>query len=530
LGVIYKQQNQLDLAIDCYQRAIAINPNYAEAFYNLGLALTMQGNWAEAIANHQKAIAINNSFVQAHVCIGILKRFQGDLDAAIASQRWAINLKPDYAEAHQNLGIALLQAGDYEHGFREYAWRWQTEAMRLPDPSREPKQPLWDGQDFHGKTLLIHTEQGLGDTIQFLRFVPIARAKGDRIVVKANHDGLAKLLRSFEGIDQVSLKSEPTPHFDLRAPLMSLPQMLGTTLATVPNQVPYLTSANFNQDFELDAELTSRSPNSSKKFSSKRPTDRRKHLKVGIFWATTSLSTSSGNRSCPLAIYQALFEIASVDFYVLQQEIDPADQQILANYPEVRNLGDRLLDLTDTAAAIAQLDLIISIDTMVVHLAGALAKPVWVMLPYAADWRWQLGRKDSVWYPTAQLFRQPQPGDWPAVIEQVSTALKDFGSAWTISDRLQASTQPRTHAGGRSFTSKPSQPSNISALFNRAIAYFQANRSHDAEAACNQILQQSADYFDALHLLGVIACQGQKFNRGKGYLHRAIAVNPQRSV
>ncbi|AFY70653.1 glycosyl transferase family 9 [Thalassoporum mexicanum PCC 7367] len=514
LGVIHKQQGQLAQAIDYYERAIAIQPDYVEALYHLGLALTAQGKWTAAIEQHQRAIALNHSFVQAYVCVGVLKRLQGDLAAAIDYQRRAIELKPNYAEAHQNLGIAFLLSGDYSNGLREYEWRWQTEAMRLQDPSREPKQPLWDGQPFPGKTLLIHTEQGLGDTIQFLRFVPIAKQRGDRIVVKANHDGLARLLNNCDGIDQVSLPSDPTPHFDLRAPLMSLAHMLGITLTTVPNQVPYLTAAN-DFDLELDQEIA---PTRGRRSRSPDPLARSTgNLKVGIFWATTSRSSSSGNRSCPLAIFQSLFEVEHIDFYILQQELDAADLELLSNQPRVRNLSDRLLDLTDTAAAIAQLDLVISIDTMVVHLAGALAKPVWVLLPFAPDWRWQLERKDSIWYPTARLFRQPNPGDWQAVVTEISKAIQEFAAAWTISHTIQQQAQ----------RSDRTSSSGAAALFKRAITYFQANRHHDATIACQQILQQHPDYFDALHLLGIIACQQKQFDRGMGYLHRAIAINPE---
>lgn len=417
MGLIAAQQQQLPIAIAFYRRVLAIAPHHLEAHNNLGIALMGQGDAEGAIAHYQQALALQPDLPALRVNLGNALQEQGDLAGAVAQYQQAIQQAPDLAAAHKNLAhvlrsqgdwraalsaheraialaphdadahfgyaFTLLLGGDWQNGFREYEWRW-----RLPYNSpRTYSQPRWDGSPLAGRTLFVYAEQGLGDTLQFIRYAPLLAQQG-RVVVECQPP-LRRLLQTISGIDRLIVPGERA-EFDCHAPLLSLPHLLGTSIATVPNRVPYLTPP---------------APRSL-------PVPPQTRLKVGFAWTGDPKNPINRRRSCPLAQFLKLLSLPGIALYSLQKGAETAEQ---VSHPQLIDLSAVLHDFGDTAAVVAQLDLVISIDTAVAHLAGAMGRPVWVILPFAPDWRWMLDRLDTPWYPTMHLFRQPQPGNWEAV-------------------------------------------------------------------------------------------------------------------
>lgn len=490
LGISLYEQDRSAEAIPYYRQALALNPDYYQALSNCGAALVAEGQIDEAIALYHRAIAINADYPEVQNNLGMALLELGQVEAGLNYFHRAIALRPDYVDARTNLAMAMLTLGEYESGFAEYEWRRDGKSFHR----RNFAQPLWDGKPFPGKTLLIRTEQGLGDTIQFIRYMELVKQLGDRIVVECNHKALQPLLETIPAIDQVLAKGAPLPKFDLHISLLSLPHLLKTNLNNIPDRFPYL---QINQPFNLNLASSNQTAvaleqtasqqidstdsnkqanqapaNQANPITSTQSPESQSDLKVGIVWRSDSKNKTKQKRSCPLAIFQQVLQIPQVQFYSLQKEIQDEDLELIetlnnklnesgesgdrpnsiASTNSITLLSEQLNSLTDTAAAIAQLDLVISIDTMVAHLAGALAKPVWVLLPLASDWRWLLDRPDSVWYPTARLFRQPKLADWQPVIKQVCEALNEI-----VADRsLLASPLPEPTIQ----TSKLDAPSN----------------------------------------------------------------------
>jgi tetratricopeptide (TPR) repeat protein len=403
LGVLLARQGNLTEAIACYQNAIAINPKIAEVYANLGAAYMAQGKVAAAIASYQAAIAINPNDEIAYSNLGNAYLEQAMLPEAIASCRQALLVKPDHADAHLNLGLALLLSGDLRSGFTEYEWRQSCAEVQRP---HIPSSQLWDGINLEGKEILVYSEQGLGDTIQFIRYLSLVEARGGKVSFVC-HPSLQRLFSNVGGIHQ--LLPEVTD-LDIYAPLLSLPYILGTTLETIPSQAPYLSVPDGIQP-PIILEIM----------------QKQYDLKVGLVWTSNNPNPNSLKRSCPLSHFLKLVDIPKISFYGLQKDLIATDQDLLAqNQEKITDLSDRLEDFAATATIIEQLDLVISIDTAVAHLAGAMAKPIWVLLPFAPDWRWMLQRSDSPWYPTMRLFRQDSPNDWEGVVNKVYDALQSF--------------------------------------------------------------------------------------------------------
>ncbi|NJM62847.1 MAG: tetratricopeptide repeat protein, partial [Oscillatoriales cyanobacterium RU_3_3] len=413
LAVALQEKGELDAALTHYQRAIEVHPNSSEAYNNMATVLQEQGNLEAANIYYQKALELVPDFVEAVNNLGRTCVEKGELQEAIACYRRAIYLNPQHASAHLNLSLALLLSGNLTDGFAEYEWRWQIKEFQtghscflaVPEKAISAREyrPLWDGSDLQGQTILLHAEQGLGDTIQFVRYAAIVRSKGGRVIVGC-YPQLQRLFATVEGIDLLAVKGEPLPEFDLQAPMLSLPYILGTTLETIPAKTAYL-SAPPEIEFALLPD---------------------RNLKVGIVWAGNPKHRKNKQRSCDLSHFLLLLEVSGVSFYSLQKEISEADRALL-NRTAIIDLSPHFRDFADTAAAISQLDLVISVDTSVAHLAGALGKPVWVLLAFAPDWRWLWEREDSPWYPTARLFRQGERGDWETVFARVAAALAEAG-------------------------------------------------------------------------------------------------------
>ncbi|GIX47091.1 MAG: hypothetical protein KatS3mg131_1302 [Candidatus Tectimicrobiota bacterium] len=402
LGVVCQLQGQLDVASSHYRQAIAIDPTYVKAYNNLGTVLRLQDRLEEATAALQQALALDPEYADAYSNLGLVLQDQGRLDEALWCFEQALQRREDHVEAHWNRALLWLAVGNYAQGWPEYEWRWRR-SVSPPPPLRQPR---WDGSPLHGQTIFVYAEQGLGDTLQFVRYLPLVAALGGRILF-ACQPPLARLLQRLPAIAHLIVANGiPVPEepFDVHAPLLSLPGLLHTTEATIPAAVPYLTP---------DPELVEKW---------------RPHLaplpgyKVGLVWAGNARHPNDRRRSCTLAQLAPLAQVPGVTLVSLQK--GPAAQQValLSALPLV-DYSHELHDFADTAALVAHLDLVISVDTAVAHLAGAMGKPVWTLLPFSPDWRWQWHRPQTPWYPTMRLFRQPRPGDWPAVVQQVVAAL-----------------------------------------------------------------------------------------------------------
>jgi tetratricopeptide (TPR) repeat protein len=405
LANAFVEQRQPDDAIAAAQQAIAIHPAYAQARVNLGNALVDKDQLDDAIAAFRHAIALNPHLAEAHVNLGNALTAAGQLDSAIASYRQGIALKPDNAEAHLNLAMALLHV-DMEQGWLEYDWRWKTRGNS--SPISRFTQPLWDGSDLNRRTILIHTEQGFGDTLQFFRYVPLLAQRGGRVIFEAPVE-LLRLLRQSSGVDQWVARGDPLPAFDLHCPLLVLPRLFGTTFENIPaQQEPLRPAPELLQHWR-------------RRLEHQPPA-----LKVALAWAGSPTFKGDRARSLSLGRLAPLAAVPNVTFYVVQKG-PPAAQ--MSNPPpglHLVNLSPELNDFADTAAAMCRMDLVLTTDTSVAHLAGALGLPVWVMLQFMPDWRWLLHRDHSPWYPTMRLFRQNKPGDWQDVIRRVAQALSLF--------------------------------------------------------------------------------------------------------
>ncbi|MGL5080428.1 MAG: TIGR03032 family protein [Microcoleaceae cyanobacterium] len=410
LGNHLHTQGKLHEAVVQYRNCLTLKPDFLRAQYNLGVVLGDLDQYPEAIELLNQVIAIEPHHAEAHNSLGYVYSKQRIVEKAIEHYTKAVRLDGSYAKAHFNLGMNLLQVGEFEQGWAESEWRWKTAEFT---PFQCP-QPLWRGEDISDKTLLVHTEQGAGDAIQFSRYLPIVAKRCQRLILVCT-PSLIELFKTVEGIDQIlNAGTLGLREFDVYIPLMSLPFVFKTTLDTIPAEVPYLSVPQTQNQLEI-----LRLNQSSTTF------------KVGIVWAGSPTHKNDANRSCQLTdflpILQLTTQIPNLEFYSLQKGDRALDLHQLSPetsvHNSVHNLDSVLETYADTAAIIQQLDLVISVDTSVVHLAGALAKPVWTLLCYNPDWRWLLDRSDTPWYPTMRLFHQPQPGDWQSVFQQLRQEL-----------------------------------------------------------------------------------------------------------
>lgn len=400
LGNVFWAQRKSTEAIRCYREALRQCPDSVETWINLGVALSDEGFYADAESSLRRALALRPGFPEIHLNLGMTLARDGRPDEALAEYEEALRLRPDYAEAHRNRGMIWLSRGDFTRGWAEYEWRlrcWGT----VSNGFREPR---WRGEDLEGRTILLHAEQGLGDTLQFVRFAPLVKARGGRVSVLCA-PALVRLLASCDGVDGVFGCVAHLPEFDLHAPLMSLPGTLGITLENLPSHVPYL-SAPTDLVEHWRVPLTSVAG-----------------LRVGIAWQGNPKHQADRRRSVRLSLFAGLAEQAGVRLISLQRGVGL--EQLEGRFPVETLVAeeDAAGDFAETAAIMAHLDLVVTADTAVAHLAGALGVKVWVLLPYVADWRWLIDRTDSPWYPTMRLFRQELPGDWDGVFRKVADAL-----------------------------------------------------------------------------------------------------------
>lgn len=400
LGVALKQQAQFEQAIDHFQQAIALEPHYVEAYVNLAATMRELYRNDEAIAYCQAALRLAPTNATVHNAYACILYSQEKFEAAIASFEESLRHDPDCAEVHSNLGMVLLHSGNFQRGFAEYFWRLKVHPTRL-----RYEEALWNGADLHGKTILLTAEQGFGDQIQFARYATLLAKQGGEVVIGCPKQ-MVCLLATVPGVSRCVDSNKDSVETHFHAPLLELPRILGTTLDTIPATVPYVSPPT-------DSTIHLNTPPNT-------------HLRVGMVWNPNPASPTFRKRSCPLSHLLDLLKISGIALYSLQKNVSDSDAELLQSYASVQALGEYFTDFADTAAAIAQLDLVISIDTSVAHLAGALGKPTWLLLPKCPDWRWLIDRDDSPWYPTMRLFRQQQLGDWNDVFIRVAAALKTF--------------------------------------------------------------------------------------------------------
>lgn len=423
LGVIAFNVGQFDAAAELIARAITLFPHNPSFYINMGNVHQSRGDLAEAAACYEKCLALAPENPAACSNLGVVYKRLGHLDkameifdAALAFHEKKANTQdpfPLHPDLRLNRAVILLLKGDFGRGWAEFEWRFQSSNRTVK--AVETGSP-WDGRPFPGKTLLVYEEQGLGDTLQFIRYLPMVRQLGGHVIFEVS-PALFRLLQGVDGADRLWIRKDDihtggVDRFDLRIPLMSLPGIFNTSLETIPAPVPYVTP-----DKALSRTWKKRvSPRLS-------PAD---GLKVGITWAGSPSHKSDQSRSVKLSAFSGLSRIPGIRLFSLQKDKYPdwTDADPAALFEQ--DLGEEISDFADTAAVLDNLDLVISVDTSVVHLAGAMGKPVWTLLPHIPDWRWLLDRPDSPWYPGMRLFRQPGRGDWNTVFQQVKTELENF--------------------------------------------------------------------------------------------------------
>ncbi|MCX8520621.1 MAG: tetratricopeptide repeat protein [Rhodoferax sp.] len=422
-GLVLLKLAQWEEAMGSLDQAIALNPEHADAHLLRGNVFMECKQWEEALACFNRVLALKPDYAGAWCNHGIALLEQNQLDAAIASCERAIALNPELANAHHNKSIALLLGGQLQQGWELYEWRWKADLGLLQRPF---SQPQWSGaENLADKTILLHGEQGLGDSIQFCRYASLVQQRGARVLLEVPQP-LMGLLAQLEGVDQLLEYGKALPAFDYHCPLMSLPRAFKTALHSIPHAAAYLCS-----------DVEKRSQWSQRLGEKTRP-------RVGLAWRGSTVHKADASRSLPLA--ELLSHLpAGLDYVSLQKELQSADQQPVRT-SAIRHFGEQLQDFTDTAALCDLMDIVLSVDTSVAHLAAAMGKPTWILLPYVPDWRWLLERSDSPWYPSARLYRQSQRGAWGPVLERVGRDV----AGWRIEELAATLVVDQGEAGVRS--------------------------------------------------------------------------------
>jgi len=415
LGTALKDKGRLDEAVICYQKALELNPEISGVYNNLGVVSQYNGQLDEALAYYQQALDLNPDLFDIYNNLGLVWRDKGELDKAATCFRKSLQINPGYADAHWNMSYAFLLAGNFKEGWKEYEWRLKTHDFA--SVQRTFTQPVWDGSSLKGKTLLIFAEQGVGDEIMFASCYPDVIDQANVCIMECDKRLIPIFSRSFprsdfvERVKETDAYSSQLPQTDMVIPHGSLPSFLRTDIASFPRRKFYLIP---------DEEKVQSWHNRLKKLG--------EGLNAGISWRGGGTPRVIRNRSIMLEQGATLFSLSGVHFINLQygdcvNELREAREKLGVTIHDWED-ADPLKDIDNFAAQISALDLVISVDNATVHLAGALGKPVWTLLPFVPDWRWLLNREDSPWYPTMRLFRQPSPGDWESVIAKVSAELQ----------------------------------------------------------------------------------------------------------
>ncbi|MBJ27092.1 MAG: hypothetical protein CL567_05480 [Alphaproteobacteria bacterium] len=403
LGVALRAKNLFPAAISAYEKSLSLAPNDAGTLSNMGNALRAIGKFKDAEKAHRKAIKVNPLYTEATYNLGLVLKDMGHFEKAIECFNLVLSQKPDHIEAHWDRSLTYLQSGDLLRGFEEYEWRWKLKR----NPPRDFISPLWRGENLNNKTLLIHCEQGIGDSIQFARYIVILRQFGGKLILECQSP-LKRLLNNLNECEVYS-RGEELPDFDYHIPLLSIPKILATTIGKIPNKVPYIFP--YIEDVMLYKKLIQGPDN---------------WLKVGICWAGKPSQGNDRNRSSGLEPFLSILGIKNTIFYSLQ--VGPRANEI-KEYGATGLIYDLSADLHDfahTAAVIDNLDLVISVDTSVAHLAGAMNKKLWITLCYTGDWRYLHKKTTTDWYPSAELIQQEKFGDWESVFKRIKNKLENY--------------------------------------------------------------------------------------------------------
>jgi hypothetical protein len=402
---VLAKAGRTDEAIAACREAVRLNPDLADGHNNLGSALYLAGRIEEAIPEYRRALELLPNDPHFLTNLGLAFWASGRQVEAIEAYREAIRFKFGFSEAHYNLSVSLLLTGQFEEGWREYEYR--LHGRELTSRPRVCSQPQWKGEELDGRTILLDAEQGFGDVIHFIRYAPDVAKRGGRVIFMGYAEQV-RLLQGVPGIEEIVTRNPP-PAFDVYCPLASLPGVFGTRLETIPAEVPYL---------KVDPKIVGA--------WEQRLGPKRERLRVGLVWAGQPTHKRDRERSIALAQLAPLTRAKDVKFYSLQKGNGASQAGEPPAGMELIDLTAELPDFAETAGFISHLDLVISVDTSVAHLAGAMGKPVWMMLTFVPDWRWLLDREDSPWYPSMRLFRQKKRGEWDEVVRHVAEALARY--------------------------------------------------------------------------------------------------------
>ncbi len=528
LAVALNRLDQAETALAVLEKALALEPENAEIHNNLGIVLERLDRLDDALRHCRRAVALRPDSAEGYNTLGVALNATGRWAEARSAFTRAVRLKPDFSEARFNHGVACLLAGDFQPGWRDYESRFERPDWTHIHPHRY-RLPRWRGEALTGRRIYIHDEQGFGDTIQFVRYLPRLKALGAFVVLETRKP-LMPLLKDMAGVDRVverPASAEPAASCDLFAPLMSLAGIFGTDDRHIPAPIPYLKAdSQRSQNFRRIAGEAG--------------------LRAGLVWSGSANHQQDRRRSLPLTAFACLAKIPAVRLFGLQKG-KGAEEVEAAGFLET-NLGDRFEDFADTAAAMEALDLVIGVDTAAVHLAGALGKEVWTLLPFAPDWRWGLSGTATAWYPGMTLFRQSKPSDWAGVMEQVAAELKRR-AAVSISESRVRGLSPHATGTKRNDSSKggsppeamsacpifsdPDDPPDLDApalrrCFEQATGLLAKGRSAEAEALCRRILARTPDHPATLNLAAVLARRRGAEDEAAALMERAVAAAPEK--
>ena len=500
LGELLHARGTPALAADCFRRVLARDCGYLPSWNALGIALQAQDRLDEAVDCYQQALARNPDYLHALNNLGAASRALGEPLRAVECYRQVLARDPDYADARWNLALVQLLLGDYEQGWQGYEWRFRKVD---PIPLQDFPRPRWDGGELRGRVILLHAEQGFGDTFQFVRYAGVLAGMGATVLLQCQSEPIAALLTTVPGVSRVLVRGEVLPEFDCHAPLMSLPLLCGTTLGSMPAEIPYL-----RPEPRLVEHWLSRMPGGG--------------LRVGLVWAGRKTYQDDLKRSLTLQLFAPLAAVPGVRFFALQ--VGEGAEQAAFPPPgmELTDLGSGVGSFSDSAAIIAGLDLVISADTAVAHLAGALGRAVWVLLPKACDWRWLELREDSPWYPTARLFRQSRRGDWAEVLQRVARQL-----AREVGPGGPGGGGEAVAAGERAGSAAPVGPAGSeNELYAALGAALRDGRTELARELCHRLLELVPDSVELLTLVGSQARQKGEPERAYAHFAKALSLDP----
>lgn len=515
LGVALYELKDYKEAARVHRKAIAADPNFAEAHSNLGNALHALRQFDEAIIAYHRAIEIKPDYAEAWANLGTTLHHNGIYEEGIATLRHALALSPHHANAHSGLGILLLMRGDFGEGWDEYEWRLRSTERKGP---RFPEK-AWEGESLAGKHIYVQAEQGFGDSIQFSRYLPLLAARAGRVTLRV-HQQLVMLLReSLPGITVLGDRGD-IGAYDCDAALLSLPRLLKTRLETIPATVPYLRPP----------------PEAAERW--KKRLAHLKGLKIGVVWAGNPEQANDFRRTIDLSVLAPLFAVPGTSFVSLQFGPHAADLKKLKRRKiAVEDLSPELSDFADTAAAIAALDLMITVDTSVAHLAGALGKPLWVPMPWVTHWPYMLAREDCLWYPTMRMFRQQKGQEWAEVVARVAkdlealvrgdeSQLTPFKAEGERRAARAAAIIALDAARAAAPVAEPAQAMSP----GQALVVAEQKRRHGFLADADELTRRAAaaqpDNAEAVHMLGIIAHQAGKLGEAIEHVRRAIAIKP----